>query len=184
MDYFAARVHPDSFIARNATIVGEVEVGANCTILYNATLRGDCGGRVVLGAGSNVQEGACVHVPIGGDTLIGENVTVGHGAIVHGCSIGDGTIVGMGAIVIDGARVGRNCLIGAGALVTGKADIPGGMLVLGSPARAVRPLTEDELRGTLASAEEYQKVGKDLAAQGLLAYGSEVSGAWCAGLAE
>lgn len=179
MDYFAARIHPNSFIARNATIVGDVEVGENCTILFGATLRGDCGGRVVLGRGSNVQEGACVHVPIGGDTVIGENVTVGHGAVVHGCVIGDGTIVGMGSVVIDGARVGQNCLIGAGALVTGKADIPDGMLVLGSPARAVRPLTEEELQGTLDSAEEYRKVGKDLAEQDLLAYGSEAQGAWC-----
>ena len=147
MDYCPARIHPTARIAESAVVVGDVEVGERCTVLWNAVLRGDCSGRIVVGKNTNIQENACVHVNQGGQTVIGSNVTVGHGAIVHGCTIGDGSLVGMGAVVIDGARVGKHCLVGAGALVTGTADIPDGMLVIGSPARAVRPLTPDELTG-------------------------------------
>lgn len=171
MNYHCASIHPRTHIARNATIVGDVHIAENCTVLFNATLRGDSGGRIFVGKGSNIQENACVHVPHNGDTVIGERVTVGHGAIVHGCTIGDGTLVGMGAILIDGARIGKNCLIGAGALVTGTADIPDGMLVLGSPAKAVRPLTEAELTSTIAAAEEYAEVGEDLVKNGIIDMG-------------
>ena len=169
MDYCSARIHPTARIAESAVVVGDVEVGERCTVLGNAVLRGDCSGRIVVGKNTNIQENACVHVNQGGQTVIGSNVTVGHGAIVHGCTIGDGSLVGMGAVVIDGARVGKHCLVGAGALVTGTADIPDGMLVIGSPARAVRPLTPDELTGLEESVQEYLHVGDELAEQGLLA---------------
>ena len=115
-----------------------------------------------------------MHVSRRFDTIIGDDVTVGHGAIVHGCTIGDGTIVGMGSIVIDGAKVGKNCLIGAGALVTGAANIPDGMLVIGSPAKAVRALTDEELAGNLASAEEYVKTGAKLVASGHLVLAADL----------
>ena len=164
-------IDPTARIAPSAVIVGDVSLGADCTVFFNAVLRGDGAGRVVIGEGSNVQENACLHVSRGFDTLVGRKVTIGHGAIVHGCTIGDGTVVGMGAIVIDGARVGRECLIGAGALVTGTADIPDGMLVLGSPARAVRPLTAEERASNLASALNYVEVGKGLVADGYLRMG-------------
>ena len=111
-------------------------------------------------------------MPLDGDTVVGSDVSVGHGAILHGCVIGDGTLVGMGATVLDGARVGRRCLIGAGALVTGSADIPDGMLVVGSPAKAKRPLTDEELAGLVENAAEYVAIGRELAAQGLLAEGA------------
>lgn len=161
-------IAPTARIAHNATIVGNVEVGEDCTILFNATLRGDMGRKVVIGDRTNFQELSCAHVPMDRDTIIGSDVSVGHGAIVHGCTIGDGTLVGMGAIVLDGANVGRNCLIGAGALVTGKADIPDGMLVIGSPAKAVRPLTDEEIASLAVNAAEYVQIGKDLADEGLL----------------
>lgn len=155
-------------IARNATVIGDVELGQDCTVLFGAVLRGDMGRKIVVGDRTNIQEGVCVHVPTDGDTIIGSNVTVGHGAIVHGCTIGDETLVGMGAIVLDGAKVGNRCLIAAGALVTGTADIQDGMLVIGSPAKAVRPLTEAEIEGLAESAEEYVQVGRDLAEQDLI----------------
>ena len=161
-------------IARNATVLGDVTIGAETTVFFNATLRGDGGGRIVIGKRSNVQENACMHVSRRFDTIIGDDVTVGHGAIVHGCTIGDGTIVGMGSIVIDGAKVGKNCLIGAGALVTGTANIPDGMLVIGSPAKAVRALTDEELAGNLASAEEYVKTGAELVASGHLVLAADL----------
>ncbi len=172
MNYHIAKIDPTANIAPNATIIGDVEIGADCTIFFNATLRGD-NGRIVIGRGSNVQENSCVHVSNDFDTIIGENVTIGHGAIVHGCTIGDGTLVGMGAIVIDGARVGRNCLIGAGALVTGSANVPDGMLVIGSPAKAVRALTEEEVAGNAAAAAEYIEVGNDLVENGFMRKGSQ-----------
>lgn len=162
------KIAPTARIARNATVIGDVELGQDCTVLFGAVLRGDMGQKVVVGDRTNIQEGVCVHVPTDGDTIIGSNVTVGHGAIVHGCTIGDETLVGMGAIVLDGAKVGNRCLIAAGALVTGTADIQDEMLVIGSPAKAVRPLTEAEIEGLAESAEEYVQVGRDLAEQDLI----------------
>lgn len=168
MDYHCASIHPNAYIAPNATILGNVTVSEECTVLFNAVLRGDCGGHIFVGKGSNIQEGACLHVPVNGATVIGERVTVGHGAILHGCSIGDNTLIGMGAIVIDGAKVGKNCLIGAGSLVTGTANIPDGMLVIGSPARAVRALSAEEITDLTRNAEEYMEIGKDLVVNGVL----------------
>lgn len=168
MNYGTPEIHPSAKIAKNATIVGDVTIGEDVTVLYGATLRGDCRGHIYVGNRSNIQELVCIHVPLDGDTVIGEDVSVGHGAILHGCTIGDGTLVGMGAIVLDGARVGKNCLIGAGALVTGTADIPDGMLVIGSPAKAVRPITDKELAGLKENCDEYIKIGRELEQDGLL----------------
>lgn len=162
---------PSARIARNATVVGDVEIGADATILFNATLRGDLDRKIIIGDRTNVQELACIHVPMDADTIIGNDVSVGHGAILHGCTIGNGSLIGMGAIVLDGARIGERCLVGAGALVTGKADIPDGMLVIGSPAKAIRKLTEEELESIADNAAEYVRIGKDLAEQGLLEEG-------------
>lgn len=159
--YHCATVDPSACISPEAIIVGDVSVGANCTVFWGASLRGD-EGAIVIGEGSNVQEGCIVH----SSTTVGRSVTVGHGVILHGCIIGDETIVGMGSIVLDGAVVGKGCLIGAGALVTGTARIPDGMLVLGSPARAVRPLTEEEAARTRASAADYVETGRRLANEG------------------
>lgn len=169
MDYSAnLKIAPSARIANNATVIGDVTLGEDVTVLFNATLRGDVGGKIVVGDRTNIQELACIHVPLEGDTIIGSDVSVGHGAILHGCTIADGTLVGMGAIVLDGAQVGKNCLIGAGALVTGTADIPDGMLVIGSPAKAVRALTEEELAGLEVNVREYIKIGNDLQAQGFM----------------
>lgn len=172
MDYDRMDIDPTARIARNAVVIGDVALGADCTVLFNATLRGDCRGRIIVGERTNIQELACIHVPLDGETIVGSDVSVGHGAILHGCVIGDGTLVGMGATVLDGARVGRRCLIGAGALVTGSADIPDGMLVVGSPARVRRALTDEELDGLRINAEEYVAIGRDLVACGLLAEGA------------
>lgn len=176
MTYDEMSIHPTARIARNATVIGDVTLGAKCTVLFNATLRGDCGGRVIVGDRTNIQELACLHVPFAGDTVLGNDVTIGHGAIVHGATIGDGSLIGMGATVIDGARIGKNCLVGAGALVTGTANIPDGMLVIGSPARAVRPLTEEEHEYLRKASEEYLVVGDDLLNEGLLVEGYAANG--------
>ena len=173
MNYFAVRISETAMIAPSACLVGDVTLGEHVTVLHAAAARGDYGGRVVVGDRSNLQEGACLHVDRNGLCLVGKGVTVGHGAILHGCSIGEGCVVGMGSTVLDGARIGANCLIGAGALVTGTADIPEGMLVLGSPARAVRSLSPEEIKRIREGAAEYVSIGRDLTAQGLLFQGRE-----------
>lgn len=159
-------------VAKTAVVIGDVTIGEECCVLFNAVLRGDCGTYIKLGDRSNVQEGACLHVSPDAPTVVGSDVTIGHGAVVHGCTIGNRTLVGMGATVLDGAQVGEGCLIGAGALVTGSARIPDGMLVIGSPAKAVRPLTEVEQASLAENIQEYLEVGERLAAEGWLLTGA------------
>lgn len=113
MDYRQVTVHPESRIAPNATLVGHVEVAKDATILFNATLRGDYGSRIVVGEGSNVQENSCLHLDYNQDCIVGRGVTIGHGAVAHGCTLGDNVLVGMGAVVMNGAVIGANSLVAA-----------------------------------------------------------------------
>ncbi len=138
------------YIAKNATVVGDVRLGERVSIWYNAVLRGDSGA-IVVGDGTNIQDGAILHE----STTLGKNCTVGHGAIVHGCTVGDNCVIGMGAIVLNGAVIGRNCIVGAGALVTGKMDAPDGSLILGSPAKVVREVTPEQIADNAHSAAHY-----------------------------
>lgn len=144
-------------IAPGAVVVGDVTLAKNVSVWYNAVLRGD-EGAITVGENTNIQDGAVVH----GETRIGRDCTVGHNAIVHGCTVGDGTLIGMGAVVLTGARVGGNCLVGAGALVTGKTDAPDGSMLLGNPAKVIRPLRPEELAGNRESMEEYLVLAKEL----------------------
>lgn len=135
------------YIARGAVVVGDVTLGAHSSVWYNAVLRGDIN-RIIVGHHTNVQDGAVLHLADDFPCKLGNWVTVGHSAIVHACTIGDETLVGMGAVVLDGAVVGKQCLIGARALVTQGMKIPAGSLVLGAPAKVVRTLSKEE-RGNL-----------------------------------
>ena len=144
------------YCAPNATVVGEVFLGDNVNIWYGAVLRGDSGA-ITVGEGTNIQDNAVLHE----ETTIGKNCTIGHGAIVHGCTVGDHCVIGMGAIVLTGAVLGENCLVGAGAVVTGKMNAPAGSLLLGSPAKVVRPLTEQEMEENLHSAQPYIELAKE-----------------------
>ena len=146
-------------IAEGARVGGDVTLGKYVNIWYNAVLRGD-EGAITVEEETNIQDGAVLHE----ETVVGKGCTIGHNAIVHGCTVGDNTLVGMGAIILNGAKVGSNCIVGAGALVTGKMDAPDGVMLLGSPAKVVRPLTEAEIesnrasaRGYLHAAEQYRK---------------------------
>ena len=143
-------------ILPGAMVVGDVTFGPDCSVWFNAVIRGD-GEPIVLGEGCNVQDCAVLHSDVF-PTVLGDYVTVGHGAIVHGCRVGGNTIVGMGAVVLNGAKIGRNCMVGAGAVVTGKMDAPDGSLVLGNPAKVVRPLTEEEIAGLKKNAEHYAEL--------------------------
>lgn len=176
MDYLKKlEIDPTAHIAPSATVIGDVKIGAECTVLQGTTIRGDFGGRIEIGKQTNVQENCCIHVNHDEVTRIGDKVTIGHGAIVHGCDIGEGTMIGMGATVIDHAKIGSQCLVGAGALVTGTASIPDRSLVIGSPARAVRSLTEKELAELESAWREYCEIGTDMERQGLLVPGSAYS---------
>ncbi len=142
------------YIARGAVVVGDVTLGDGASVWYNAVLRGDIN-RIVVGAGSNIQDNAVLHLADDFPCILGRYVTVGHSAIVHACTIGDECLIGMGAVILDGAELGEQCLVGAKALVTQHSKIPAGSLVLGAPAKVVRPLTAKE-RGDLKYwAEKY-----------------------------
>ncbi|EEF58121.1 gamma carbonic anhydrase family protein [Pedosphaera parvula] len=133
----------DVYIAKSAVVLGDVMLGDNSSVWYNAVLRGDIN-RIVIGKGTNVQDNAVVHLADDFACVLGDYVTVGHSAIVHACTIGNEVLIGMGAVVLDGVEVGDQCLIGAKALVTGGMKIPAGSLVLGAPAKIVRALTPGE----------------------------------------
>ena len=137
-------------ITEGAAVTGDVRLGKGVSIWYGAVLRGDMG-PITVGDDTNIQDGAILHE----ETVVGRGCTIGHGAIVHGCTVGDNTLIGMGAIVLNGARIGSDCIVGAGALVTGKMDAPDGSMVIGSPAKVVRPLRPEEIESNRASARGY-----------------------------
>jgi len=148
------------FIAWNAEIAGDVRIGSGASIWFSASVRGDIA-PIEIGEASNIQDGAVVHVDTDMPCRIGKRVTVGHGAILHSCLIGDGALIGMGAIVLNGAEIGPGCIVGAGALVTQGKKFPPRTLIIGSPAKAMRELTDEEAAGNLRNAEHYVEGGKD-----------------------
>jgi len=150
MAYKLRETDESVLICDGAKVSGDVTLGKGVNIWYNAVLRGD-DGAIVVGEGTNIQDCAVLHE----ETHVGAGCTIGHGAIVHGCTIGDNVLIGMGAVVLNGAKIGDDCIVGAGALVTGKMDAPAGSMILGSPAKVVRPLTEAELEGNRKSARGY-----------------------------
>lgn len=141
-------------IARGAILVGNVTLGEQSSVWYNAVVRAD-NEPITIGARSNIQDCCVLHVDEGNPIQIGDGVTVGHGAILHGCTIGDNSLIGMGAVVLNGARIGKNCIIGAAALVTQGMEVPDSSMVLGVPAKVRRPLTEEEIEGNRRAAAEY-----------------------------
>jgi len=142
------------YIAKGAVVLGDVRMGEHSSVWYNAVVRGDIN-YIEIGHHTNIQDNAVLHLADDFPCIIGNYVTVGHSAIIHACTIGNEVLVGMGAIVLDGAVVGDQCLIGARALVTGGIKIPPGSLVLGSPAKVVRPLTDEERASLKPWADKY-----------------------------
>ncbi|HIW59445.1 MAG TPA: gamma carbonic anhydrase family protein [Candidatus Anaerobutyricum avicola] len=149
-----ADIQGNAWVAEGAVVIGNVTVGDESSVWYNAVIRGDMA-PVVIGCGSNVQDGVVVHTDKDFPCKVGNSVTVGHNAILHGCTIGHNTVIGMGSIVMNGAKIGEDCIIGAGSLVTEGTEIPDGMLAFGSPARVIRPLTEEEKKHNETSAITY-----------------------------
>ncbi len=139
------KIHETAFVAENATVIGDVEIGAESSIWFNSVVRGDVN-FIRIGARTNVQDAGVIHVSSKTHpTILEDEITVGHRATLHGCYIERGCLIGIGAIVLDGARIGKNSLIAAGSLVTPDTQIPPGSLVMGSPARVKRKLTDDEI---------------------------------------
>ena len=160
-------IHPEAYISDTCWIVGDVRIGYHAIVMHGACLRGDCD-YIEIGAETNIQENCTIHVSRDLPVHIGNNVTIGHNAVIHSCTIGDRTLIGMGAIILDGAKIGSDCIIGAGSLVTKNTIIPEGSLVMGSPAKIKRNLTWEEKIGILENSKEYVCVAEEMWKQGVL----------------
>jgi carbonic anhydrase/acetyltransferase-like protein (isoleucine patch superfamily) len=152
------------WIAPSADVIGMVRVMLDASIWFGAVLRGD-NEWITVGQGSNVQDGSVLHTDMGAPLTIGSNCTIGHKVILHGCTIGDNSLIGMGAIVMNHAKVGRNCLIGAGALIPEGKIIPDNSLVMGQPGKIIRVLDEEAVAKLTAAAVSYQRNWKRFAAK-------------------
>lgn len=142
------------FIADNATVIGNVHLRSESSVWFNCVIRGD-NELIIVGARSNIQDGSVLHTDPGFPMTIGSGVTVGHKVMLHGCTIGDNSIIGIGSTLLNGATIGRNCIVGANSLVTENKQFPNGTLILGSPARVVRNLNDEEIANNGRSADVY-----------------------------
>ena len=145
-----------NWVAPNATIIGDVTLEKNTSIWFNATLRGDIE-NICVGEGSNVQDGSVLHTDPGYPLKVGKNVTVGHLVMLHGCTIGDNSLIGIGAVILNNAKIGKNCIIGAKSLITENKEIPDNSLVVGSPGRVIRKVTDEEVKAIKENAKRYQE---------------------------
>jgi len=150
----APRIAATAWVADNAQVIGRVELADDASIWYGAVLRGD-NDRITIGARSNVQDGSVLHADAGFPLTLGADVTVGHQAMLHGCTVGDGSLIGIQAVVLNGARIGRQSLVGAGAVVTEGKEFPDGSLILGAPAKAVRSVTPEQVERLRFAARHY-----------------------------
>ena len=146
----------DNWVAPNANVIGDVTLEKNTSIWFNATLRGDIE-NIYVGEGSNIQDGSVLHTDPGYPLKIGRNVTVGHLVMLHGCTIGDNSLIGIGAVILNNAKIGNNCVIGAKSLITENKEIPDNSLVVGSPGRVIRKVTDEEVKAIKENAIRYQE---------------------------
>ena len=147
-------VHPDAWVAPNATLIGKVKLEKNSSIWFNAVLRGDIE-LISIGENSNIQDGSVLHTDPGYNLNVGKGVTVGHMVMLHGCQISDDTLIGIGSIILNNAKIGKNCIIGANSLITENKIIPDNSLVVGSPGRVLRKVTEEEIKAIHENAKHY-----------------------------
>ncbi len=139
------QIDPSAYIAENATVIGKVVVNAGASVWFNVTIRGD-NETITIGTNSNVQESCVLHTDMGYPLTLADNVTIGHQAMLHGCTIGEGTLIGIQAVVLNNAKIGKNCVVGAGSLVTEGKVFPDNSLIVGSPAKLLRTLSDDDVR--------------------------------------
>jgi carbonic anhydrase/acetyltransferase-like protein (isoleucine patch superfamily) len=155
----APEIDPSAYVAESANLIGKVKVEARASIWFDVTIRGD-NELITVGENSNVQECCVLHTDPGYPLTIANNVTVGHQAMLHGCTIGEGALVGIQAVILNGAKIGKNCLVGAGALVTEGKEFSDNSLIIGSPAKAVRTLSEEDIARMHRNTENYVKRGQ------------------------
>ena len=160
--------HPQSWVAPKATLIGKVKLEAGASVWFGAVLRGDKE-LIHIGENSNVQDGTVMHTDMGSPLNIGKNVTIGHNVMLHGCTVGDNSLIGINAVILNGAKIGKYCIIGANSLIGEGKEIPDGSLVMGSPGKVVRELTDGQKKMLEASAAHYvhnaQRYARDLAPQ-------------------
>ena len=155
----APQIDASAYVADSATLIGKVTLEANASVWSGVTIRGD-NERITIGENSNVQEGTVMHTDMGFPMTIGKNVTIGHQAMLHGCTIGDGSLVGIQAVILNGARIGKGCLVGAGALVTEGKEFPDHSLIIGTPAKAIRTLGPDDIANLEGASASYDARGR------------------------
>jgi len=165
LDDIAPEIDPTAWVADSAEVIGAVTLGENSSVWFGAVLRGDTD-RLTVGRNSNIQDGSVLHADHGQPLVIGDDVTVGHQVMLHGCTVGDGSLIGIQAVVLNGAKIGRNCLVGAGALVTEGKEFPDGSLIMGSPAKVVRTMTPEQIAGMHRGTAHYVQNARRFA-QGL-----------------
>ena len=154
LDDLKPAIHDSAWVADSADVMGNVTLSEDSSVWFGVVIRGDSEA-ITVGKGANIQDNSVLHADHGMPLVIGENVTVGHQAMLHGCTIGDGSLIGIQAVVLNGARIGKNCLVGAGSLVTEGKEFPDGCMILGSPAKAVRQLSPEQIEGLKMSAQHY-----------------------------
>jgi gamma-carbonic anhydrase len=162
-------IHPWSFVAEGARLIGAVTLEEGASVWYNSVLRADLAA-ITIGRDSNIQDNCTLHVEHDGPTVVGSRVTVGHGAILHACMVEDDCLIGMGAILLDGVRVRKNSLVAAGAVIPPGKSFPEGSLILGSPASVARKLSEAEVRNIVESAGRYREFWEDYLKKGIAFY--------------
>jgi carbonic anhydrase/acetyltransferase-like protein (isoleucine patch superfamily) len=156
LDQHTPVLDPTAWVADSAQVIGDVHMGPDSSVWFNAVVRGDTA-KIAIGEGSNIQDGSVLHVDMNVPLTIGKHVTVGHMVQLHGCTIGDESLIGIGAVVLNHAKIGKNCLVGAGSLVTEGKEFPDGSMIMGSPAKVVRQLTPEQIEGLRRSAQNYIK---------------------------
>lgn len=142
----APKLHESAWVADSAQVIGDVELAEGVSVWFGTVIRGDTE-TIRIGKGSNIQDGSILHADPGMPLTLGENVSIGHQVMLHGCTVGDGTLIGIQAVVLNGAKIGKNCLVGAGSLVTEGKEFSDGSMILGSPAKVVRQLTPEQIAG-------------------------------------
>ena len=152
-------VHADAWVASNATLIGKVKLEKNSSIWFNAVLRGDIE-LITIGENSNIQDGSVLHTDPGYKLNVGKGVTVGHMVMLHGCQIDDDTLIGIGSVILNNAKIGKNCIVGANSLITENKIIPDNSLVVGSPGRVLRKVTEEEIQAIHENAKHYVEGSK------------------------
>ena len=152
-------IHPEAWVAANATLIGKIKLEKNSSIWFNAVLRGDIE-LITIGENSNIQDGSVLHTDPGFKLNVGKGVTVGHMVMLHGCQIGDDTLIGIGSIILNNAKIGKNCIVGANTLIPENKDIPDNSLVVGSPGRVIRKVTDEEIKAIHDNAKHYVEGSK------------------------